>query len=463
MRRHIFLFTTAAMLLAAAACGTGEPPVDPDLIIEPDSIIVIPASPLEVGLEFSNLLGMNDPACFDLLVPAFRSTLHDSLSPWEAFGRWRAFDASGRLTDIYSDSTGTRTSYYCGIARLDEMAAVVRIDFLLFESRWLIEGFGEETPREVADSLTIEHMADLILSDPDLRREMRLAKLLMDDCRIDSMLSYASWHAASEAGSNFPEYVIELLPASYNALVLCNIRRSGKFQLISDRATYRVTNVPLDLNGLIAAWREMAYLDKAILRARHEAMQNLRLNGVWIEPEIDEEIERLAGLRRFFYTVSDLVEERDTLSRMYTVLLTSGTEEPLIVSQIELNPHLLEQRTENDIGIPVIRALGVEMNGDMDPERVVYSNGNLYLFQGTRTGYRLVWRTYDDFESDYHAEFGTQPSILAGCREVSLIGNSGLYEYNLGYSLEGLPFFTRTAIATREEELLPGEVPQAGL
>jgi hypothetical protein len=462
MRRCIFC-TAAAMLLAAAGCGTGEPPVDPDQIIEPDSIIVIPASPLEVGLEFSNLLGMNDPACFGLLVPYFRSMFPDSLSPWEVFGRWRAFDASGRLTDVYSDSTGTRTSYYCTIARLDEMPAVVRIDFLLYESRWLIEGFGEETPREVADSLTIELMADLILSDPDLRTEMRLARLLMDDCRIDSILSYASWHAASEAGALFPEYVIELLPQSYNALALSNIRRSGKFQLIQERATYRITNVPLDLNSLVAAWREMAYLDKAILRARHEAMQNLRLNEVWIEPDIGEEVDRLAGLRRFFYAVSDLVEERDTLSRMYTALLTSGTEEPLIVSQIELNPHLLEQRTENDIGIPVIRALGVEMNGDMDPERVVYSNGNLYLFQGTATGYRLVWRTYDDFESDYHAEFGTQPSLLAGCREVSLIGNSGHYEYNLGYSPEGLPIFTRSAIATQEEDILPGAVPQAGI
>jgi hypothetical protein len=460
--KRIILFCTVSAIAVTVGCGTGEPPVDTDQPVEPDSVIVIPASPLEVGLEFSNLLGMNDPACFDLLAPDFRSTFHDSLSPWEAFGRWRAFDASGRLTEIYTDSTGTRTSYYCSIARLDELPAVVRIDFLLYDSRWTIEGLGEETPREVADSLTIELMAELILADPALRKEMRLARLLMDDCRIDSVLSYDSWHAASEAGASFPEYIIELLPESYSALAICNIRRSGKFQLIQDRATYRVTNVPLDLNSLVAAWREMAYLDKAILRSRHEAMQNLRLNEVWVEPDIEEELERLAGLRRFFYAVSDIVEERDTLSRTYAVLLTSGTEEPLITSEIELNPHLVEQRTENDIGIPVIRALGVEMNGDMDPERVVYSNGNLYLFQGTRTGYRLVWRTYDDFESDYHAEFGTEPSLMAGCREVSLIGNSGLFEYRLGYSPEGLPVFTRTAIASEEPDHTPGEVPDTG-
>jgi len=444
------------------SCGTGEPPSDRQDSAEPDSVIVIPASPLEIGLEFSNLLGMNDPACFDLLSPGFRSTIPDSLSPWEAFGRWRAFDASGRLTEIYTDSTGTRTSYYCSIARLDELPPVVRIDFLLHESRWTIEGFGEETPREVADSLTIERMAELVLSDPDLRREMRVARLLMDDCRIDSVLSYASWNAASEAGTSFPEYVMELLPESYNQLALCNIRRSGKYQLIQDRATYRVTNVPLELNGLVAAWREMAYLDKAVLRARHEAMQNLRVNQAWVEPDIAEENERLAALHRFFFAVSDIVEDRDTLSRTYTALLTSGTEEPLMTSQIELDPHLLEQRNENDIGIPVIRALGVEMNGDMDPERVVYSNGNLYLFEGTRTGYRLVFRTYDDFESDYHAEFGTQPSALPGCREVSLIGNSGEYEYTLGYSPGGLPVFTRSVIASDEGEAAPGEVPQAG-
>jgi hypothetical protein len=223
-----------------------------------------------------------------------------------------------------------------------------------------------------------------------------------------------------------------------------------------------VTNVPLELNGLVAAWREMAYLDKAVLRARHEAMQNLRVNQAWVEPDIAEENERLAALHRFFFAVSDIVEDRDTLSRTYTALLTSGTEEPLMTSQIELDPHLLEQRNENDIGIPVIRALGVEMNGDMDPERVVYSNGNLYLFEGTRTGYRLVFRTYDDFESDYHAEFGTQPSALPGCREVSLIGNSGEYEYTLGYSPGGLPVFTRSVIASDEGEAAPGEVPQAG-
>jgi hypothetical protein len=458
------LLSVSASVLLAAGCGTGEPPGSVDTETEPDSIVVIPASPLEVGLEFSNRLGMNDPSCFELLVPQFLSTFPDTLSPWEIFGRWRAFDAGGRLTEVYTDSTGTRTSYYCSIARLDELPSVVRIDFLLYGGGWLIEGFGEEIPRETADSLTNELMAELILADPGLRLEFRLARLLMDDCRIDSILAYASWHAASEAGSSFPAYILELLPESYNALAMCNIRRSGKFQLIQDRATYRVSNVPLDLNSLVAAWREMAYLDKAILRARHEAMQNLRQTGIWTEPGIGEEVERLAGLKRYFLAVSDIVEARDSLSRTYPVLLTSGTEEPLMVCQADLDPHLLEQRVENEIGITVLRALGVEMNGDMDPERVVYSSGNLFLFEGTPTGYRLVWRTYEDFDSDFHAEFGTQSSpSLPGCRDVSLIGNSGSYEYTLGYGSEGTPVFTRTELSSEEEEAVPGVVPQAGL
>jgi hypothetical protein len=95
------------------------------------------------------------------------------------------------------------------------------------------------------------------------------------------------------------------------------------------------------------------------------------------------------------------------------------------------------------------RALGVEMNGDQDPERVVYWAGNLFLFEGRPTGYRLVWRTYAGYDSDFHAEFSSQPGVLAGCREISLIGNGGAYEYALLYEGGG-PVFRRTPLGTAE-------------
>ena len=95
------------------------------------------------------------------------------------------------------------------------------------------------------------------------------------------------------------------------------------------------------------------------------------------------------------------------------------------------------------------RALGVEMNGDLDPERVVYFASNLYLFEGTPTGYRIVFRTYEDYESDYHPEFSSRPAAAAGCREVTLIGNSGAYEYVLRYE-DGTPVLGRNQLGSVE-------------
>ncbi len=117
---------------------------------------------------------------------------------------------------------------------------------------------------------------------------------------------------------------------------------------------------------------------------------------------------------------------------------------------IELDPHMVEQRSENDLGITVWRALGVEMNGDNDPERVVYWSGDIFLFQGTSTGYRLVWRTYDDYDSDYHAEFMSEPSSVVSRRIVVLIGNEKTFEYQLGYE-EDKPVFRRIPLLENNE------------
>ncbi len=222
---------------------------------------------------------------------------------------------------------------------------------------------------------------------------------------------------------------------------------AAKLQLIQDRATFQITDVPLELRGLIAAWRELAYLKKAVLRATHEAMQNLRQTGTWIGPDVAEEEARIAFLENVFYSVDDLVEERDTLSTRYAVVLTSGHSEPLDNLLVELDPHQLEQKVENDIGIPVWRALGVDMNGDLDPERVVYWAGDIYLFIGTPTGYRLAWRSWMDFDSDFHSQFGTQSSPL-GNRSVVLVGNEGAWEYELSLDASSNPVFTRTPIGS---------------
>ncbi len=176
-------------------------------------------------------------------------------------------------------------------------------------------------------------------------------------------------------------------------------------------------------------------------------MQNLRQTGTWIPPEIEEEEARIAFLENVFYSVSDIVEERDSLSARYAVVLTSGHSEPLDNLLVELDPHQLEQKVENDIGIPVWRALGVDMNGDLDPERVVYWAGDIYLFLGTPTGYRLVWRSWMDFESDFHSQFGTQSSP-SGNRSVVLVGNEGAWEYELSLDAISNPVFTRTGIGS---------------
>lgn len=437
------LIIAAGMIPALAGCGSGGGAGGG----QADSVVVLPATPLEIAVEFSNLLSMNDPACFGFLDPSFRDSVEAlSLPPWQVFGRWRGFDASGRLTEVIEDSTGTRTSYFCTIARM-ENPAIVRIDFVLSEGNWLIEALGEEIPEAVIDSLTIERTARMIMANPQIRFEIRIARELFDDCRVDSGMCFSSLAAAQLHGTGFAEYVAALTPEGYGQLALSNIRRSAKLQIIQDRATFNLPNVPAELNGFVASWREMAYLGKAVLRSRHEAMQSLRLNGTWTDPDSGLDLERLSILTSSFLAVSDLVELTDTLSSTWPAMMTTGSEEPLQELLVQLDPHMTEQRSENDAGITVWRALGVEMNGDQDPERVVYWAGNLFLFQGTPTGYRLVWRTYEGFESEYHADFASQPSVLSGCRDVTFIGNSGQYEYCLTFE-GGSPVLERTQLAT---------------
>ncbi|MCK4807714.1 MAG: hypothetical protein KAT09_08705, partial [Candidatus Aegiribacteria sp.] len=392
---------------------------------------------------FSNRLGMNDPGCFKLITPGFADSLPiDSLSPQQIFGRWRAFDASGRLTSIQDSAEGMRTSYYCTIRRM-EMPAINRIDFLLADDAWLIDGFGVDLPRDTEDSLTIEQLANLVLQYPHVRREMHVVRMLYDDCNIDSLQSYASLNAAVESGTDFRDFILDLQPGSYAVLAESNIRRAGKYQIIKERTEIGFSGLPADLMTLINIWREMAYISKSVLSYHHEAMQGLYAGGIWNEPDIAEEEERLTGFREFFLSVSDLVEARDSLSRTYPVLLTSGSNEPLAQVEIDLDPHQLEQKMENDVGIVVSRALAVELNGDSDPERVIYWAGNLFLFEGTPTGYRLVWRTFENYESDYHPDFVSQPSGRGGCREVTFKGVEGEYEYFLGYTDSGEPLFRR--------------------
>jgi len=141
------------------------------------------------------------------------------------------------------------------------------------------------------------------------------------------------------------------------------------------------------------------------------------------------------------------VEQRDTISSVYPGLLTCGNSEPLENLLLYLDPHQLEQKLENDIGIPVWRGLGIDMNGDLDPERVLYWAGDLYLFLGTPTGYRLVWRSWMNFDSDFHSQFGTQVSP-SGNRSVVLIGNNGTWEYELSLDPSGIPLFTRVSIGS---------------
>ena len=457
MKKTVSISFLAAALLISA-CGNEPAPESTDTVdivvpVISDSVIVLPDGPMEVALDFSNRLGMNNPSCFELVTEGFADSLSlDSLSPQQIFGRWRAFDAGGRLTVIQENFEGRRTSYYCTIRRM-EMPAINRIDFLLSDDAWLIDGFGVELSRDIEDSLTIEQLADLVLQYPQVRREMHVVRMLYDDCIMDSVHSYASLNAAIESGTDFRDFILDLQPESYSVLAVSNIRRAGKYQIIKDRAETILSGLPSDLMILVNIWKEMAYISKSVLSHRHEAMQGLYSGGIWNEPEITEEEERLAGFREFFLSVSDLVEAKDSLSRTYSVVLTSGSNEPLAQMEIDLDPHQLEQKMDNDVGVVVWRALAVELNGDNDPERVIYWAGNLYMFEGTPSGYRLVWRTYEDYESDYHADFISQPSGRPGCREVTFTGVEGGYEYFLGYSDAGDPLFRRIRTMAEDTSL----------
>ena len=401
-RASRLVFAALSLAVALCACGRGDPAPVP----EADRASAIPASPLEVALEFSRLLALNDPACYELLAPTLKDSALVSGEPWAAFGRWRGFDASGRLTEILRDSTGSRTSYYCSIRRM-EHPAIVRIDFVLSPAGWLIEYFGEEIPGEVIDSLSVERTARIIMSNPEIRFEMRVARQLLDGVLIDSVAHYGSLTAAMDRGTSFEAYIASLNDAAYADLAYSNIRRAA-------------------------------------------SMQILRATGEYAPPaDTPDDTERLRVLRANFLAVSDLVESLDTLSTTFPAILTIGDEEPLEQQIIYLDPHQTEQRFENQIGMTVWRALGVEMNGDQDPERVVYFAGNLFLFEGTPTGYRLAWRTYADYESDYHSEFSSRPFLADGSREVTLIGNSGAFEYTLHYD-GGAPAFGRHQLGSVE-------------
>ncbi len=438
------------LILTGLLISCGEEPVHENAVPDEnitvhvsDSVIVLPDAPMEVALKFTNMLGMNDPECFEFLSAGFSDSLPiDSLSPQQIFGRWRAFDAGGRLTSIQESFDEIRTSYYCTIRRM-EKPAINRIDFLLSDDRWLIDGFGIELPPEKEDSLTIEQIADLVLQYPDVRTEIRIVRMLYDDCMIDSVQSFTSLNAAVQSGTDFQDFILDLQPESYSLIALSNIRRAGKMQIIKDRSEIRFIDIPSDLAILVNIWREMSYISKSVLKTRHEALQDLYSTGIWIEPDIEREVERLAGFRDFFLSVSNIVEARDSLSRTYRVVLTTGTNEPLAQVIIDLDPHQLEQKLENEVGLQIWRALAVEMNGDNDPERVIYWAGNLFLFQGIPSGYRLVWRTYENYESDYHPEFVSQPSGREGCREIVFTGNDGRYTYFLGYNDSGEPLFRR--------------------
>ncbi|PIE52514.1 hypothetical protein CSA37_04575 [Candidatus Fermentibacteria bacterium] len=445
MSRRIFI---AAVLFALlSGCGEQQGETVPSAASDTTVVRTMPETPLEVALQFSNLLGMNDPECIELLAPELKdSVVSTGFSPWEFFGRWRGFDQGGRLTPVLPGPDSLyRTSYYCSIVRLEELPPVIRMDFVLLNGSWFIERIENELTGNAIDSLSVEYQAAVILSNPDLLREMRLAGMLLKDVDLDREVHWSSWHAAEAAGTSFEDYVAGLSQESYSVMALSNVRAAAKLQIVQDRATFQVTDFPVELRELVAAWRELAYLEKAVLRANHEAMQNLRQTGTWMGPDVQEEEERIAFLRSVFFAVDALIEERDTLSRTYPALLTCGSSEPLETLLIYLDPHQLEQKVESDIGIPVWRALGVDMNGDPDPERVVYWAGDIYLFLGTPTGYRLVWRSWKDFQSDFHSQFGTQTGP-AGYRSVVLVGNTGQYEYELSLSADGKPLFTRKEI-----------------
>ncbi len=458
------LLVAALSFLTWSSCSEAVESAEDENAADTTIVRILPDTPLDVGLRFSNDLGMNDPGCFVYLEPAFRDSIQNmQLSPWAIFGRWRGFDSGGRLTEtVRGEDSLSRTSYYCTIARLEELPPVIRIDFVLLQGQWLIENIECELPRNVLDSLSVETQASLVLQNPAIRREMRIARVLLDDCELDRQINWASWYAAEENGADFADYIMELSSQSYSTLALSNVRTAAKFQIVQDRATFQITDVPVELRELIAAWRELAYLRKAVLRANHEAMQNLRQTGTWMGPDVEEENARILFLESVFYSVDQLVEQNDTLSTVYPVLLTCGNSEPLEHLLVHLDPHQLEQKTENDIGVPIWRALGVDMNGDVDPERVLYWAGDIYLFLGTPTGYSLVWRSWEDYNSDFHGQFGTQTSP-AGYRSVVLVGNNGGYEYELSLGLNNRAVFERISISADTTDVLDDELVESPL
>lgn len=462
--KRLIQFSGVTILVVLAACGKAPEPSSGEIFTDSTIVRTIPDTPLAVGLRFSNSLGMNDPQCFDYLEPELRDSVQSlQLSPWEIFGRWRGFDSGGRLTEtVTGEDSLNRTSYYCSIARLEELPPVIRLDFVLIDGRWLIEKVESELPRDVLDSLSVQTQASMVLQNPVIRREMRIARMLLDDCEMDHRINWSSWNSAEGNGADFADYIMELSNESYTILALSNVRTAAKLQIVQDRATFQIADVPVELRELIAAWRELAYLRKAVLRANHEAMQNLRQTGTWMGPDTGEEEARIAFLENTFYSVDELVERNDTLSSVYPVLLTCGNTEPLEHLLVHLDPHQLEQKTENDIGIPIWRALGVDMNGDVDPERVLYWAGDIYLFLGTPTGYTLVWRSWKDYNSDYHGQFGTQTSPL-GNRSVVLVGNTGEYEYELYLDGNNQPLFERISILADTTGILDDELVESPL
>ncbi len=102
------------------------------------------------------------------------------------------------------------------------------------------------------------------------------------------------------------------------------------------------------------------------------------------------------------------------------------------------------------------------MNGDVDPERVLYWAGDIYLFLGTPTGYSLVWRSWEDYNSDFHGQFGTQTSP-AGYRSVVLVGNNGGYEYELSLGLNNRAVFERISISADTTDVLDDELVESPL
>ncbi|MCD6588746.1 MAG: membrane lipoprotein lipid attachment site-containing protein, partial [Candidatus Fermentibacteraceae bacterium] len=154
----------AVFLVVLAACNRTPETASSGGSTDTTIVRTIPDTPLDVGLRFSNNLGMNDPDCFTCLEPSLSDSVQSlQRSPWEIFGRWRGFDSGGRLTETVTGEDGrNRTSYYCSIARLEELPPVIRLDFVLIDGQWYIEQVESELPRDVIDSLSVQTQASLV-------------------------------------------------------------------------------------------------------------------------------------------------------------------------------------------------------------------------------------------------------------------------------------------------------------